>query len=143
MRKKWMSILLCICILFLFGGCIGKGALVKKGQVVVFFEKDMTDEQKEEMKEELSEHPVVSEIEYISAEEAWEDFSEAYFEGDEDALAKIEENPLVDSDNFKISVLGTEKEIKELISYIKEFDGVRKVNGIIYEKYKKTPTKIE
>ena len=47
--------------------------------ITVFFDEDATDEQKEEIGEQLENHEGVADVKYVSAEEAWEEFQKEYF----------------------------------------------------------------
>ena len=138
MRKKLTKLFVCFIFLFVLVGCTKDSEKedeerAEKATVTVFFYEDTTDERKVQLQEEIFEQPIVLEVKYISAEEAWEEFQKEYFgEGEEN---NIEGNPLEDSDNFEVSVIGTEEEIEELVEYIKALEGVRKVN-CVYQKDK-------
>ena len=54
--------------------------------ITVFFEPDATDEQKQEIGDQLRNHEGVSDVVYVSADEAWEEFQQQYF-GDNTELA--------------------------------------------------------
>ena len=71
--------------------------------ITVFFNEDATDQQKEQIGEQLREHEGVSEVVYVSAEEAWEEFQQQYF-GDNPELAEgfRDDNPLASSDNYEV-----------------------------------------
>ena len=47
--------------------------------ITVFFEEDATEEQKEEIGNELENHEGVARVNYVSAEEACEEFQKQYF----------------------------------------------------------------
>ena len=55
--------------------------------ITVFFEPDATDEQKQEIGDQLRNHEGVSDVVYVSADEAWEEFQQQYF-GDNTELAE-------------------------------------------------------
>ena len=55
--------------------------------ITVFFEEDATDEQKEEIGQQLAEHEGVADVNYVSADEAWGEFQKEYF-GDNPELAE-------------------------------------------------------
>ena len=71
--------------------------------ITVFFDEDATDEQKQEIGDELRARDGVSEVVYVSAEEAWDEFKEEYF-GDNPELAEgfADDNPLATSDNYEV-----------------------------------------
>ena len=56
--------------------------------ITVFFEEDATDAQKRAIGEELESHEGVSDVVYVSADEAWEEFQKQYF-GDNPELRKV------------------------------------------------------
>lgn len=72
----------------------------------------------------------VKEVRYVSADEAWENFSEKYFEGNEDAAAGFRnnnDNPLANSAHFEVYVNQIEDQ-DQLVADIEAMDGVRQVN---------------
>ena len=110
--------------------------------ITVFFEEDATDAQKREIGEELENHEGVSEVVYVSADEAWEEFQKQYF-GDNPELAEgfKDDNPLASSDNYEVymktmddnqSLLARSRSLsatqKELVEFAQKLDGVREVN---------------
>lgn len=97
--------------------------------VTVFFDADIEAAQIDEMAAMLREREEVKELNYISAEEAWENFQEEMY-GDENKLKGTfgDDNPLKDSASFEIYLTDVSAQSK-LVDYIKGLDGVRKVNG--------------
>ena len=110
--------------------------------ITVFFDEDATDEQKEEIGEQLENHEGVSEVRYVSADEAWKEFQEQYF-GDNPELAEgfKDDNPLASSDNYEVymqttedsqSLLARSRSLsatqQELVEFAQQLDGVREVN---------------
>ncbi|OUN33385.1 permease-like cell division protein FtsX [Lachnoclostridium sp. An76] len=110
--------------------------------ITVFFDEDATDAQKREIGEELENHEGVSEVVYVSADEAWEEFQKQYF-GDNPELAEgfKNDNPLASSDNYEVymktmddnqSLLARSRSLsatqKELVEFAQKLDGVREVN---------------
>ena len=96
--------------------------------IVVYFEKEATDEQVEQIKEELSRRDDVLEVKYISGDEAWESFQKEYFGEDSEVLTGFEENPLADSDNYEVYMKNVESQ-DSLVKYAKGLEGVRKVKA--------------
>ena len=111
--------------------------------ITVFFEEDATDEQKEEIGEQLENHEGVAEVKYVSADEAWEEFQKEYF-GDNPELAEgfKDDNPLASSDNYEVymetmdnddqSLVARSRSLSEtqneLVDFAENLDGVRDVN---------------
>lgn len=111
--------------------------------ITVFFEEDATDEQKQEIGQQLEEHEGVAEVRYVSADEAWEEFQKEYF-GDNPELAEgfKDDNPLASSDNYEVYMETTDNSDQslvarsrslsetqnELVEFAQGLDGVRDVN---------------
>ena len=110
--------------------------------ITVFFDEDATDEQKQEIGDELRERDGVSEVVYVSAEEAWDEFKEEYF-GDNPELAEgfADDNPLATSDNYEVYMETTNDDQNlmdrgrslsatqnDLVKFAQSLDGVRQVN---------------
>lgn len=95
--------------------------------VTVFFDRDISDQRIEEIGELIGERVEVSHYEFISADEAWENYKEIYFDGNEEAAASFAgDNPLANSASYSIymndvSMQGT------LVTYLKSIDGIREV----------------
>ena len=73
---------------------------------------------------------LVKEIRYVSADEAWESFSEKYFKGNEKAAEgwkNNNDNPLANSAHFEVYPNKIEQQ-QELVAYIEVMSGVRQVN---------------
>ena len=73
---------------------------------------------------------MVKEIRYVSADEAWESFSEKYFKGNEKAAEgwkNNNDNPLGNSAHFEVYPNQIEQQT-ELVTYIEAMSGVRQVN---------------
>ena len=110
--------------------------------ITVFFDEDATDAQKKKIGEELEDHEGVSEVVYVSADEAWEEFQKQYFEGNPELAEGFKnDNPLASSDNYEVymktmddnqSLLARSRSLsatqKELVEFAQKLDGVREVN---------------
>ncbi|MBR6451828.1 MAG: permease-like cell division protein FtsX, partial [Lachnospiraceae bacterium] len=93
--------------------------------VTVFFNEGITDERIQEIGNLVKARPEVSEVKYVSAEEAWDSFKVDYlgeyadgYEGD---------NPLEGSDNYEIYLNDVSKQ-SALVAFLEATDGVREVN---------------
>ncbi len=111
--------------------------------ITVFFNDDATEEQKiQKIGKELKASDDVSEVKYISAEQAWEDFQKDYF-GDNPELAEgfKDDNPLANSDNYEVYMKTTDNSQdliakskslsatqQDLVKFAQSLDGVSKVN---------------
>lgn len=97
--------------------------------VTVFFDEGLDTERIAQIGEEIMVRPdMVDSVKFISAEEAWEQYKLEYFKGYEDAAASFgEDNPLADSASYEVYVADASKQM-ELVSFLQNIDGVRKVN---------------
>lgn len=96
--------------------------------ITVFFDEDATQSQKNKIGKALESTDGVLEVNYVSADEAWEKFKTDYF-GDSADLAEgfKSDNPLANSDNYEVYMEDVSKQ-KSVVSYAESLDGVRKVN---------------
>lgn len=95
--------------------------------IVVFFDEEATEMQKQNIKIALEGRQDVLEVKYVSAEEAWEEFQKDYFGENADAAAGFDENPLGKSDNYEVYMKSVESQ-KDLVAFAEGLDGVRQVN---------------
>ena len=111
--------------------------------ITVLFNNDATEEQKKEIGEQLESRDDVSEVKYVSADDAWAEFQKEYF-GDNPELAEgfKDDNPLAGSDNYEVymkTVKGNNKDLiakskslsatqQDLVKFAQSLDGVRQVN---------------
>lgn len=111
--------------------------------ITVLFNEDATEEQKKEIGEQLESRDDVSEVKYVSADDAWSEFQKEYF-GDNPELAEgfKDDNPLAGSDNYEVymkTVKGDNKDLiakskslsatqQDLVKFAQSLDGVRQVN---------------
>ena len=96
--------------------------------VTVFFDEGTTEDEILEIGQGLTKRDGVSEVVYVSADEAWKSYQEKYFEGNpEVAEAFVDDNPLANSSNLEIYMKDISKQ-DELVTYIESLDKVRKVN---------------
>ena len=112
--------------------------------ITVFFDEDATQSQIDQIGSALSAREDVKEVNYISADEAWESFKESYFSEEEAYLAEgfKNDNPLADSDHYEVYMKTSESEDlnlteqskslastqEDLVKFAKGLDGVRRVN---------------
>ena len=105
-------------------------AMVKDAEenvaITVFFNEGTSDTRIQEIGEDIKKRTEVKEIRFVSEEEAWEEFKEIYFEGNEEYAAGFSDNPLANSANYEIYL----KDISQqtgLATYLESIDGVREV----------------
>lgn len=96
--------------------------------VTAFFDEGMSESEIFDIGEKISARSEVSEMIYVSAEEAWEEYKEIYFaENPQLAEGFADDNPLANSAHYEIYVSDVELQ-DELVTYIESIDGVRKIN---------------
>ena len=95
--------------------------------ITVFFEEGTTEEEMQAVGEQIKERPEVARIEFESADDAWESFKEQYFQGSDAAEGFKDDNPLVNSANYRVYLNTIEKQ-NALSSYIAGLEHVREVN---------------
>lgn len=101
--------------------------------VTVLFDDDADQATINAIGEEIKQFEGVTDVQYISAEEAWEEFSQQYFGGEEEAEKWGEgfknDNPLANSSSYAVYVDRIEHQ-DALVEYIEGLDGVRSVNQL-------------
>jgi len=96
--------------------------------VTVFFNEDQTDDQIKAIGEKIKKRPEVDRMEYISAEEAWKQYTKEMFKGNEEAAASFAgDNPLAKSSNYQIYLKDVSKQ-DAFVKAVQKIDGVREVN---------------
>ena len=124
-----------VACLFLFGLLVSVGLnfqymmrnAEEKVGITVFFNEGVSQEQINQIGAQIDTIDGVTEKTFISAEEAWKNFSKEVF-GDEEAVMEGfgEDNPLKDSASFEVYVNDISKQ-QEVVKEIQAIDGVRKV----------------
>lgn len=96
--------------------------------VTVFFDEGMSESEIFEIGKKIEGRSEVSEMVYVSAAEAWEEYKEVYFsENPQLAEGFAEDNPLANSAHYEIYLSDVEFQ-DELVTYMQSMDGVRKIN---------------
>ena len=97
--------------------------------ISVFFDEGLDYMQIEKIGEEIRACSGVKDVKYISADEAWKEFSsEMYKESDDLADTFGNDNPLEDSASYEV-YLDNVADQEKVSSYISGIEGVRKVNN--------------
>lgn len=111
--------------------------------ITVFFEEDATNSQIKKIGEQLKSRDDVSEVNYVSADDAWEKFQKEYFKDNPELAEGFKnDNPLAGSDNYEVYMKVVEdddasfirqgrslsKTQQDLVKYARGLDGVRQVN---------------
>lgn len=96
--------------------------------VTVFFDEGTTQEQIDEIGQQIQARPEVAAIEYVSADDAWESFKKVYFEGNESVAESFAgDNPLVNESSYSIYMNDVSMQ-QSLVDYLQSLEGIRKVN---------------
>lgn len=96
--------------------------------VSVLFDAGTSDERVKEIGAEIEKLEHVTDISYTSPEEAWEQFSQEYFEGNEEFAESFRaDNPLADSASYTVHVDEIENQ-DAVVAKIEAIENVRQVN---------------
>lgn len=93
--------------------------------VTVFFDEGISDEQIKSIGEKISKRAEVSDIKFISAEEAWDSFKEENLGEYVESFG--DDNPLEDCANFEIYLNDVSMQ-ESLVTYLESVEGIREVN---------------
>lgn len=96
----------------------------QKVYITVFFDEGVEDIRKQEIGEMIARRTEVSEIHYVSADEAWEEFKRDWLKEYADGFT---ENPLANSDNYRVYLSDVSMQ-SALVTYLLSVPDVRKVN---------------
>lgn len=135
-RNKWYSLASIATIsacLFLFGvfyAIIANFTHIVKNveqgvSVTVFFEPGTTDERMATIQQLIAGRGEVADTNFISADQAWEDYQKEYF-GDkvDEFIAGYPTNPLADYANIEVFLNDVSKQA-DLVTYIESIEGVK------------------
>lgn len=137
--RNWMfslaSLLTMAACIFLFGVfyciVINVTAITQKVEeqvpITVFFDEGTTEEEMQAVGDQIQERSEVSKIEFESGDQAWEEFKDKYFGGSDAADGFKDDNPLVNSSNYRVYLNKIESQTA-LADYIRTLDHVREVN---------------
>lgn len=103
--------------------------IYQERQLTVFMESSLTAEEIDAIGEELRKNPAVTSCQFVSGEQAWEEFKDRYFEENEELAEGFTDNPLADSFNYRIKVRFNSN-VTKVRQQILQIDGVRRVSTI-------------
>lgn len=96
--------------------------------VTAFLDEEITDSQIAQIGIDLKKRQDVEKVEYISPEQAWENFKAQNFENQQELVETFaNDNPLSDSASYEIYVKDVENQ-SELVDSLEQMEGIRKVN---------------
>ena len=133
-RNKWFTLASLATIsacLFVFGIFVAVVfnvnhivSTVEEGvSVTVYFNEGVDQERIDQIQNLVTNRPEVARCDFISADEAWAEFSKKLGENAEG----FTENPLADSENLQIYLKDVSKQ-GELVNYLESVEGIRKIN---------------
>ncbi len=97
--------------------------------VTVFFDEGIGQERIDEIGAQIDKRAEVDHKNYVSADEAWEEFGQIYFEGAEDMMSGFEnDNPLAESSHYEIYMNDISMQ-QSLVTYLESIEGVREVRS--------------
>jgi cell division transport system permease protein len=100
--------------------------------ISVFFDEGITDENITLIGEQIRLRDEVNTMDFISAEQAWEQFSDENYDDPEAAREAFgEDNPLANSASYTITLKDVSKQA-EFVTYLESLQGVRKVKSSKY-----------
>ena len=94
--------------------------------ITVFFEETLSEEEIKAIGQEIAKRTEVRDMVFVSAEEAWENFKDVYFEGNEEYADGFSENPLANHANYEVYLKDVSTQTG-LVTYIESLEGVRDV----------------
>lgn len=95
--------------------------------VTVLFDDDITPQEIAEIGDRIKDRPEVSAYNFKSADDAWAEFSQIYFEGNEELAEGFgDDNPLQKSESYEIYLNDVSMQ-ETLVTYLENLDGVREV----------------
>ena len=127
-----------VACLFLFGIFYGivvnfeamMSEMEKSVSITVFFDADATQEQIDNIGEQIRVRDEVNTMDFVSAEDAWKEFSLKMYKGDQEKINQAfgSSNPLQNYASYNITISDVSKQA-EFVSFLEGLDGVRKVNS--------------
>ena len=96
--------------------------------ITVFFDEELSEDQIRQLGTRIGEMPQISDMEFTSAEEAWESMKNDYFAGHEElAEGFADDNPLAGSASYQIFLRDITTQ-DEVVEALRQTPGVRQVN---------------
>ncbi|MEG2870679.1 MAG: permease-like cell division protein FtsX [Clostridium sp.] len=138
-RNVWFSlastaiISACIFLFCMFFALVGNVQyMVKSAEttvgITVFFNEDVSEDEIKNIGNDISNRSEVKEVNYISAEQAWDTFKKDYFKDVEDlAEGFSDDNPLAGSSSYEFFLKDISSQ-GDMVSYLKTIPGIRKIN---------------
>ncbi len=118
------------CVLVNFRAAIHK--IESSISISVFFDEGLSEEAITLIGEQIKTRKEVNTIDFVSAEQAWEEFSDQTYDNPEEARAAFgADNPLAQSASYKITLKDASKQA-DFIQFLESIEGIRKVSSSTY-----------
>lgn len=122
-HARLAAVITCVISIFMVGMPVYAAYdLYQTKNVDIFFYPNLSQEQIEQIGENLYAIEGISSVKFIGAEEAWENFAQEYLT--EELSASFTENPLADSASYRVTI-GLDADSQTIINQILQLDGVR------------------
>ena len=97
--------------------------------ITVFFDKELSVEEIQTIGAQIGTREEVREMNFVSAEEAWETFQKEYLQGAEElADGFVDDNPLANMPSYEIYLKDVEQQ-GAFVAWLEQVEGVRRVNA--------------
>lgn len=97
--------------------------------ITVFFDKELSVEEIQTIGAQIGAREEVREMNFVSAEEAWETFQKEYLQGAEElADGFVDDNPLANMPSYEIYLKDVEQQ-GVFVAWLEQVEGVRRVNA--------------
>lgn len=97
--------------------------------ITVFFDKELSEKEIMDIGAQIGLRDEIREMNFVSAEEAWEQFQKEYLQGAEDLAAGfIDDNPLANMPSYEIYLKDVEQQ-GQFVAWLEQQPGVRRVNA--------------
>lgn len=134
---SFFSLLVMVTTIFLFcasySTLINIRSVVKQAEdsvgITVFFDEGLSEAEIRRIGEKIGANEEVARMVFTSAEDAWENFKDVYFKGNEElADGFIDDNPLANSASYEVFLTHIADQ-QDFVEYLQRMEGVRKVNA--------------
>lgn len=100
----------------------------KSVAVTVFFDEGLSQEQIDAIGEQIRSRTEVADVVFVTAEEAWDEYKEIYFEEAPELAGGFEDdNPLANEAHYEIYLTDVESQ-DDLVTWLESVEGIRRIN---------------
>lgn len=100
----------------------------KSVAVTVFFDEGLSQEQIDAIGAQISARTEVSDVVFVTADEAWDEYKEIYFEEAPELAEGFEDdNPLANEAHYEIYLKNVESQ-EDLVTWLESVEGIRRIN---------------